>query len=377
MANPNRKLVTIKPIDEIIPHNNADRLEIARVGWWRCVVGKGEFHAGQLVLYFEPDSFCPVSDHRFAFLRDRGTKVMQVGGKEVEGHVLRTIRLRGEISQGLILDAASTLNTSPETVAELCAAKQNMSKALGVVEYEPMQNATAGSEFCGRYNESLAPRTDAERVQNVDQQTYDAVKHTHYEVTTKVDGTSITICKPSPEDELAIFSHNNRFKIPAEKGIGRTAYDAADRQGIIAFCEANPGYTVQAELCGPKVNGNNLRLKDYRLFVFSVYDMAERRYMSFAELDGMEGAEKVLDSYVPIISTGVLLDALDTPDDLLEYANNMRGHVTKDVLDEGLVVHIYDRGIATDEEWRLIEMALAPTYQIKAVSNRFLLKAKE
>lgn len=374
MANPGRKLVTVRRVDRIEPHPNADRLELARIGGWQCVVGKGEFSEGQLVLYFEPDSFLPLSDPRFAFLRERGVKTMSINHEEVEGHVLRTIKLRGEYSQGLVLDAVSTLGTSRETVAELCANRVNMSKSLGVVEYyKPMP--LGAKDFIGRYDNRYAPRTDAERAQNIDQETWDMVKQTYYEVSVKVDGTSITIGKPSDEEDLAVFSHNNRFAL--DRGMGKLVLDVATKQGLVDFCETNPGITLQCELCGPKIQADRLRLGQHRLFVFSVYDMDERRYMGWTELFGMDHVDSVRDSYVPVVNTGKMLDQFETPSDFLAYVDGMRDHVTKGCLDEGLVVHIYRRGMLSDSDWMKLRDTLGDQLQVKAVSNKFLLKAKE
>lgn len=374
MSNPSRKLVTVRRIDRIEPHPNADRLELAHIGGWQCVVGKGEFSEGQFVLYFEPDSFLALDDSRFAFLRERGVKTMSINHEEVEGHVLRTIKLRGEYSQGLVLDAVGTLGTSEETVAELCAGKVNMSKALGVVEYyKPMP--LGAKDFIGRYDSRFAPRTDAERIQNIDQETWDMVKQTCYEVSVKVDGTSITIGKPSEDEELAIFSHNNRYGL--DRGMGKLVLDVATKQGLVDFCEANPGITLQCELCGPKIQADRLRLGQHRLFVFSVYDMDVRCYLESNELDGMEHLDGVLESYVPIVSTGTLLDEFETPSDFLAYVDGMRDHVTKGCLDEGLVVHIYGKDTLDEDSWMRLRLTLGDQLQVKAVSNKYLLKARE
>lgn len=41
-----RKMARIVQIDDIIPHTNADSLEIAKIGGWQVVVKKDEFKKG-------------------------------------------------------------------------------------------------------------------------------------------------------------------------------------------------------------------------------------------------------------------------------------------------------------------------------------------
>lgn len=98
-----RKLVTIKTIDAINPIDGADAIEAAMIGGWAVVVKKGEFKSGDYVLYFEIDSIIP---HKIApFLSNYyNLKTYEDG---VEGYRLRTKRMRGVWSQGLIIPISS------------------------------------------------------------------------------------------------------------------------------------------------------------------------------------------------------------------------------------------------------------------------------
>ena len=82
-----RKLASIQKIMNLQPIAQADAIEKATVLGWQLVVKKEEFKVGDLVVYCEIDSLMP---HRteFEFLKPRGMRV-------------RTIRLRGQISQGI------------------------------------------------------------------------------------------------------------------------------------------------------------------------------------------------------------------------------------------------------------------------------------
>ena len=99
-----RKLVTIRKIDDIVPIEGADAIELVKIDGWQCVAKKGEFQKGDLCVYFEIDSFLPVIPE-FEFLRKSSFKRMG----EKEGFRIKTIRLRGQLSQGLVLPVTHDL----------------------------------------------------------------------------------------------------------------------------------------------------------------------------------------------------------------------------------------------------------------------------
>ena len=92
-----RKLASIQKVLDLQPIEGADVIEVATINGWKLVVKKGEFEVGDLAVYFEIDSFLPIREE-FEFLRKSSYKKM--GDKE--GFRLRTIKLRGQISQGLL-----------------------------------------------------------------------------------------------------------------------------------------------------------------------------------------------------------------------------------------------------------------------------------
>ena len=93
-----RKLASVRRIKELRPIKGADLIELVIVDGWQCVTKKGEFAVGDLGIYFEIDSFLPL-EPEFEFLEKSCKKKM---GNEI-GLRLRTIKLRGELSQGLML----------------------------------------------------------------------------------------------------------------------------------------------------------------------------------------------------------------------------------------------------------------------------------
>ena len=94
-----RKLACVKRIDDLLAIEGADKIEVAVVGGWKVVVKKGDFKKGELAVYLEIDSWVPTEVA--PFLTKAGNKPKEYNG--VKGERLRTVKLKKQISQGLLL----------------------------------------------------------------------------------------------------------------------------------------------------------------------------------------------------------------------------------------------------------------------------------
>lgn len=122
--------VEVVLIDEILPHPNADRLEIVRIAGWNCVVRKGEYHANQKVVYIPIDAILPFKLESKLF--PPGSKI------KLEKSRVRTIKLRGAIFQGIVT-TLDELGLEPFT-----AVGEDVSKELDITKYEPPVRSTPG-----------------------------------------------------------------------------------------------------------------------------------------------------------------------------------------------------------------------------------------
>lgn len=122
-----RKLVRIVELDDVVTHTNADSLELAIVGGWQLCVKKGEFKKGDRAIYCEIDSLLPLEQvELFGFLEARRSDNRRVNG--VNYHRLKTIKLRGELSQGLLVPIPDKFKNR--------AVDENLTLELGVLKYE-------------------------------------------------------------------------------------------------------------------------------------------------------------------------------------------------------------------------------------------------
>jgi RNA ligase len=99
-----RALARIVKIDEIKPIKKADRLEIAVVGGWECVVAKDLYRTGDLAVYFEIDAAVPLNSPVWGDFDKKYLLVKKdVENGEKEYAVIKTLKLRSTLSQGLLM----------------------------------------------------------------------------------------------------------------------------------------------------------------------------------------------------------------------------------------------------------------------------------
>jgi RNA ligase (TIGR02306 family) len=116
--------VEITKIDEILPHPNADRLELAKIKGWICVIPKSQYKVGELVIYFPIDSILPQWVEDIVFPPESKIKL--------EKSRVRTIKLRGAISQGLITKVSDFGIVKPKD-------GDDITEFLGVKKFEPAE----------------------------------------------------------------------------------------------------------------------------------------------------------------------------------------------------------------------------------------------
>src|SRR4051794_26277854 len=182
-----RKLASIQTVNAVDPIPNADAIERIRVlGWW-VVVRKGEHQPGDKLVYCEVDSLLPERPE-FEFLRASSFKPAQTGADGAAalpaGFRIKTVRLRGQVSQGICFPLATLPPGAPTEEGA------DVTGRLGIVKWEPPPPVGLGGKVKGPFPGFL-PKTDETRVQVLEPVLERHRGKTFY-VTEKVDGTSFT-----------------------------------------------------------------------------------------------------------------------------------------------------------------------------------------
>jgi len=358
-----RKLVSVRTISDIQPIEGADMIELAIVDGWKVVVAKNVGHkVGDKVIYCEIDSFLPIRDE-FEFLRKSSYKKM--GGEE--GFRLKTIKLRGQVSQGLILPLSvlkstdivkvTTVKTEWGNQYELFAEDgepmvevgDDVTEVLGVVKYEPPIPAELSGKVKGFFP-SFLRKTDEERVQNLtkEYENYKSLGRKFY-VTEKLDGSSATfyykdgvfgVC--SRNLELIETEGNTFWKVARELDLENKMRDF----GV--------NISLQGELIGEGIQGNPYKIKGQTVRFFNLFDIDLQVYHSLAHLDRALGVMGL--KMVPIVDE--FFELPDTIEKLLQYAED-KSVLNSNFDREGVVIRSNDR-----------------TISFKVISNKFLLNEK-
>ncbi len=259
-----RKLASVQRVLEVSPIAGADAIERVRINGWQCVVKKGAFAPGDLGVYFEIDAVPPDAPaYRFLWT-PKGAA--QAEGARPERYRIRTMTLRGCLSQGLFVPLAEA------GVGDDAREGDDLTDALGVARYEPAM--PPGSDDLRAPFPSRVPRTDEMRVQSMPA-VLDELRGLPYVVTMKYDGTSATYLVDP--DDGAFHACGRNWSIREGDSVYWRVARGLDLEAKLRAWGGR--YALQGELCGPGLQKNPLGLAAPSLFVFSAYDLAASRFL--------------------------------------------------------------------------------------------------
>lgn len=206
--DPSRQLARVVELTDVVPHPNADRLDLAIVDGWQVITGRGTWKKGDKALFCEVGGLLPISVPEFFDAARNNVKTFN----EIEYAYIKSIKLRKEISQGYICPIPKKFKDKP--------AGTDLTRELGVLKYEsnPVQAQTLGAAELGdRHEKSILQKIinfiGGEPVSNLLPFPEDEVKRSSesraqnmlnklssiseaedgFEVSVKLDGNSMTV----------------------------------------------------------------------------------------------------------------------------------------------------------------------------------------
>ena len=330
-----RTLASIKIIKNITNIENSDTLALATIDGWGVVVKRGEYQIGDTVIYCEIDSWIPTEIAPFL---TKGKSPKEYLG--IKGERLKTIRLRGTLSQGLILPT-SILNFTFKI-------DDDVSEALSIVKWEPPVNASLGGESRGNFPIEI-PKTDEIRIQSI--KDYSLLAGRRFVMHEKLEGSSITIYRRN--GEFGVCSRN----IDLKESDTNSFWVTAKTLRLDTLLADYDNIALQGELVGPGIQGNIYNLPELRIYFFNVLLLQTQNYVGktlseseSADFLKMKGLHKV-----PFLGEITLPENRDT---LIEMADGMS--TLFQTPREGIVFRSID-GMPTS---------------FKAISNKYLLGEK-
>jgi RNA ligase (TIGR02306 family) len=335
-----RKLASVVKIVDIQPIPGADAIVVATVKGWKVVVKVNEYKVGDLAVYYEIDSFLPIRP-QFEFLRKSSFKRMGSS----EGFRLKTIRLRGQISQGLLTPIPDGILDPKEG--------DDLTEALDIVKYEPPIPAQLAGKIKGTFP-SFIPKTDEIRIQNFESEVgFSPVGERAY-VTEKLDGTSFTCYFNN--GVFGVCGRNWELSETSDNSLWRMANVLQLKEKMTKH---GKNIALQGELVGAGINGNLYGLSDHKLYFFTGYDIDKGRRMFFDELEWVLFGLQL--QMVPLLEKYgfVIPNESNIVDYMLKYAEG-KSVLNMEVDREGVVV----RGLERE-------------FSFKAISNTYLLGSKD
>jgi RNA ligase (TIGR02306 family) len=342
-----RKLASIQRISKIEPIPDADKIELVHVLGWQCVAQKGQFKENELCVYFEIDSFLPVRPE-YEFLRASSYRSNELMG---EGFKIRTVKLRGQISQGLIIPVPDNMKDLPEDT--------DVTEQLNVKEWTvPEKESSAGIIIGNR--PPFIPKTDETRIQS-QVSLLDEFKGLAYYITIKCDGSSHSI-GIDEEGKFHLTSHNCELKNEPNTSKFVDYVNANDYENKLRAYMAMhnlKSIVVQGEWCGPGIQSNRLKLNEPHWYIFTVEENGGRK-----GLDTIENVVAALGGeMVMLVEVGCDLPSkYPTVEALLNKAD---GKYPSGSNREGIVIRpvipVYSSKLGT---W----------LSMKVISNKYLLK---
>jgi RNA ligase (TIGR02306 family) len=306
-------------------------------------------------VYCECDSWMPTTLAPFLTKADKYPK----NYKGIDGERLKTIKLKGALSQGLLLNLQTV---SEQTRSNECVCLYNegddVTDALGIIKWEPEPERVPVNAM-GSFP-SFIPKTDQERIQNFMRSVENYLEKNPdatFTIEEKAEGSSVTVFQR--DGDFGICSRNLRLKLEDQDVIMNSpftqpAFAAKLKEKLASAC---PNIALQFETIGPAVQGNYYNLDAWEYRLFDVYDIDTQKYYTPKEMRVLANFLQI--KTVPILETDFDIRGM-TSDDFLNYAASDSSRIgdLKNLMREGVV----------------FKSNKGDRFTFKAVSNAYLLK---
>jgi len=256
------KLASIEVIKKLRLHPNADRLEIAEVLGWQTVVEKGLHREGDKIVFICIDTIVPRKEwSEFLVKKETPDKPIR----------LKTIKLRGEYSAGIVLPLVVLPDLEDLDVGT------DVTSLLGIKKYVKELPANLSGENEGEFPTHIISKTDEDNGLSNLELVEEVLKYESVTITQKYDGSSITLIVD--EGKLVKVCSRNLSKKDTETSV---FWNAARKLQI----PENWTGVIQGELCGPGIQKNTAGLTEIQIFVFQIKTNTDgqERYLNYDEM---------------------------------------------------------------------------------------------
>lgn len=305
--------VTLEVIGDVSPAANADALDLVHLANidFDFITMKGLYQPGDTVLYFPVDSLLPMwlVSHLGLEGKLAHGKLPESEGEERLRNRVKTIKLRGNISQGVVCLIQDILDVNPDMDFSSIT-DGDYTNLIGVEKYEPPVVFIATGNLLGMPD--MVSTYDIEGA-GYHKDIVELLMDVPVYVTEKMEGSnwwaSIHVDNP---DDVMVGSRNHRIDPETGKDhtFIKTFINSGLRDKMLLVWEHYrnefpflTSLTFRGEILGPGVMGNYYQLKDNKIMVFDIeVNKKAINVTEFEKITGDFGVETV-----PVLSNGVTL----------------------------------------------------------------------
>lgn len=366
------RLVSIRRIKSVHETKVNNRwYSLAQIDGWVCLVPRGSFKPGELVLYLEIDAFIPAADERFG----KQMPLITLSGQL--GHRVKTRRLGSGadsvLVQGLVYplerfpeinadlqivrEAMETVQTPDQVMNSILLAlyrKENWAEKLGILKWNETKQTNKAAQQqdlrVGKIPSHLFPKTDISRLEDCPNLFIKSkYKSLEYQESVKMDGASMTVYFVSKESRLfrqlnaipdtaEVGPHmeleNGRFGV-CSKNVDMHELNKNDPMGYwetalrldlpAKMARLGQNIAIQGELCGHNINKNRERIPGDKpeFFVFSIYHIETRKFIHPRKVVLM--AEELKLKHVPVVGYVKIQQVAVDREELKKRARQRKG----------------------------------------------------
>ena len=405
--NNERELAYVVIVDDVTPIKGYDRVELAHVGGWTVVVGKGEFKKGDPAIYFEIDSKLPevkpftdmeflskkhykiktqkmcksisqgllMSAQNFGWgIGTDGNKVFMLdldGERHYADDESRFLTAKLEVTYSVAEDNHRKSSGKTDKYAKMA---QRHGKLFSKQPFRWLMKRSWGKKllfvFFGKKKDKMGfpswvVKTDEERIQNMP---WILNNKNPWIATEKIDGTSTTftmrregvgkkkvfyvcsrnVCFDTPQKAKEACWYNSNVYIEMAEKYGIRDKMSKLLDGQFSDCE---WITIQGETYGAGIQKRDYSTDEHNFMAFNFITSKDGRWNTLDMIDLLERENGI--PCVLVVDDNYILP--DTIEEVLEYATGES--VIDGGMREGIVFRSYD-GVQS----------------FKAVSNDYLLK---
>lgn len=334
------KVATIEKILDVRPHPNADSLELATIKGWQVCIKKGEFKANDLCIYVCVDSIFE-DKPAYEFLRNKGFRI-------------RTVKLRGQLSQGITFPMSlfKTLGHDTVVFSEPEIVGSDVSSYVYASHYEKPLSAQLAGDVYG-YMPGFLKKTDEDNIKN-NPEILDELRGQPYYITVKVDGSSGTYFMK--DEEFGVCSRKLHLK-PDPKN---SFWKVAEKYGLQDKLKASGrNLAIQGEVYGPGIQNNLLGVSEVQFKAFNLFDIDAYKYLGWKELQ-----EFCFYNHIPVVDIIDIGENFNkTLTELQEFANNLK--YDNGNLAEGIVIRPTIEMDSTILKGRLSGKIISEPFELK------------